>query len=56
MTEKSDVFERKSKLSPAKQARHVFATGELLTYCKDMNLNCMPFNDLNDVIRGLEFL
>lgn len=45
-----------SDISPARQAHHIFATGELLTYCKDMNLNCMPFIDLNDIIRGLEFL
>jgi len=45
-----------SDLSPARQAHHIFATGELLTYCKDVNLNCTPFIDLNDIIRGLEFL
>ncbi|GAG90066.1 unnamed protein product [marine sediment metagenome] len=45
-----------SDLSPARQAHHIFATGELLTYCKEMNLNCTPFIDLNDIIRGLEFL
>ena len=41
---------------PAKQAHHVFATSELLTYCKETNLNCTPFADFNDVIRGLELL
>jgi len=45
-----------SDISPARQAHHIFATGELLTYCKDVNLNCIPFIDLNDIIRGLEFL
>ena len=45
-----------SDVSPARQAHHIFATGELLTYCKEMNLNCTPFIDLNDIIRGLEFL
>ena len=45
-----------SDISPARQAHHIFATGELLTYCKEMNLNCTPFIDLNDIIRGLEFL
>jgi len=45
-----------SDLSPARQAHHIFATGELLTYCKEMNLNCTPFIDLNDIIRGLELL
>jgi len=45
-----------SDLSPARQAHHIFATSELLTYCKEMNLNCTPFIDLNDIIRGLELL
>ena len=43
-----------SDVSPARQAHHIFATGELLTCCQEMNLNCTPFIDLNDVIRGLE--
>ena len=41
---------------PARQAHHIFATGELLTYCKETNLACTPFVDLNDVVRGLELL
>jgi len=41
---------------PAKQAHHIFATGELLTYCKETNLKCTPFVDLNDVVRGLASL
>jgi len=45
-----------SDASPAKQAHHIFATSELLTYCKETNLNCTPFADLNDVVRGLELL
>jgi len=45
-----------SDTSPAKQAHHIFATGELLTYCKETNLNCTPFVDLNDVVRSLELL
>jgi len=45
-----------SDASPAKRAHHIFATGELLTYCKQANLNCTPFADLNDVVRGLELL
>jgi len=45
-----------SDVPPAKQAHHVFATGELLDYCKKANLNCTPFIDLNDVVRGLELL
>jgi len=45
-----------SDTSPAKQAHHIFATGELLAYCKKTNLNCTPFVTLNDVVRGLELL
>jgi len=41
---------------PAKLAHHIFATGELLNYCKETNLNCTPFVDLKDVVRGLELL
>ena len=42
--------------SPAKQAHHIFATGDLLTYCKEKKLSCTPFDGLNDVVRGLEVL
>ncbi len=45
-----------SDTSPAKLAHHIFATGELLSYCKETNLNCTPFVDLKDVVRGLELL
>ena len=45
-----------SDISPARQAHWIFATGELLTYCKKMNLNCIPFVDLDDITKGLEFL
>jgi len=45
-----------SDTSPAKRAQHIFATGELLAYCKETKLNCTPFTDLNDVVRGLELL
>jgi len=45
-----------SDFFPAKQAHHIFATSDLLTYCKEKNLSCTPFDDLNDVVRGLELL
>jgi len=45
-----------SDIYPARQADHIFATGKLLARCKAVNLKCMPFNDLNDIIRGLELL
>jgi len=45
-----------SDVSPASQAHYIFATGELLDFCKQMNLNCNPFVDLNDVVKGLKLL
>ena len=43
-----------SDFPPARLAHHVFAIDELLAYCKEMNLNCTSFVDLNDVVRGLQ--
>jgi len=45
-----------SDCSPASRAHHIFARDDLLAYCQKNNLNCTPFNDLNDVVRGLELL
>jgi len=45
-----------SDITPASLAQHIFARDGLLDYCKDKNLPCQPFDDLNDVIRGLESL
>ncbi len=45
-----------SDVSPARLAHHIFATGPLLTHCREANLNCTPFADLSDVVRGLELL
>lgn len=45
-----------SDIPSAKLAHHIFATGELLDYCKETNLNCLPFVDHNDIVRGLESL
>ena len=45
-----------SDFYPARLARHVFATGDLLERCEKANLTCTPFNDLNDVVRGLELI
>jgi 2-hydroxy-3-keto-5-methylthiopentenyl-1-phosphate phosphatase len=43
----SDIFS-------SRMAVKVFATGDLLRKCEEENLECIPFNDLFDVIRGLE--
>lgn len=45
----SDVF-------PASLAQHVFARDGLLESCREKNLACKPFDDLNDVVRGLKLL
>ena len=43
-----------SDIPAARLAHRIFATSELLALCKETNLNCTPFTDLNDVVRGLE--
>jgi len=43
-----------SDISPARLCHHVFATGELLAYCRKMKLDCSAFADFDDVVRGLE--
>ena len=45
-----------SDIYPSRQAFKVFATGDLLERCQEEKLECTPFNDLNDVVRGLETL
>jgi 2-hydroxy-3-keto-5-methylthiopentenyl-1-phosphate phosphatase len=45
-----------SDIHPARLAIHVFATGDLLELCREEALGCTPFNDFNDIIRGLETL
>jgi 2-hydroxy-3-keto-5-methylthiopentenyl-1-phosphate phosphatase len=43
-----------SDVAPAKYAHHVFATGDLLAYCRENNLNYKPFENFMDVVRDLE--
>ena len=45
-----------SDIAPAKYAHHVFATGELLAYCRENNLKCKPFENFIDAVRELELL
>ena len=45
-----------SDIAPASLAHHVFARDGLLDCCREMNLECKPFDDLNDVVKGLELL
>jgi len=43
-----------SDIAPAEYAHHVFATGDLLAYSKENNLNCKPFKDFGDIVKYLE--
>ena len=43
-----------SDLAPAKQCHHIFAIGNLLKHCQQINLGCTPFTDFNEVISVLE--
>jgi len=43
-----------SDMPAARLAHCVFAIGELLTLCRETKLNCTPFSDLSDIVRGLE--
>ena len=45
-----------SDIYPSRQSIKVFATGDLLERCRQEQLECTPFNDLYDVVRGLEEL
>jgi len=45
-----------SDIAPAVHAHHIFATDGLLDGCREMSLKCTPFNDLNDIVTGLESL
>jgi len=45
-----------SDIYPSREAVKVFATGDLLEKCRQEDLDCTPFRDFFDVIRGLESL
>jgi len=45
-----------SDIIPASFAHHVFARDDLLTDCRKKDCKYTPFDDLNDVVRGLEEL
>jgi 2-hydroxy-3-keto-5-methylthiopentenyl-1-phosphate phosphatase len=45
-----------SDYAPAALAQHVFARDGLLDLCQEKKLDCRPYEDLNDVVRGLEKL
>jgi 2-hydroxy-3-keto-5-methylthiopentenyl-1-phosphate phosphatase len=45
-----------SDFPPAKYAQHVFATGDLLEYCRENNLNCTPFENFIDIVTYIDLL
>jgi 2-hydroxy-3-keto-5-methylthiopentenyl-1-phosphate phosphatase len=45
-----------SDIAPAFLAHRVFARDGMLDGCRERGLECTPFNDLNDIVRGLESL
>jgi len=45
-----------SDFAPAKYAHYVFATGELLAYCRENNLNYKPFENFLDVVRDIDLM
>jgi len=45
-----------SDVAPVKYAHHVFATGELLAYCRENNLKYKPFENFIEVVRDIDLL
>lgn len=45
-----------SDIYPARRAKYIFATDQLLERCQADKLNCIPFNDFFEVINGMETL
>jgi 2-hydroxy-3-keto-5-methylthiopentenyl-1-phosphate phosphatase len=45
-----------SDVAPVEYAHHVFAIGDLLTYCRENNLKYKPFETFLDVVRELDFM
>jgi 2-hydroxy-3-keto-5-methylthiopentenyl-1-phosphate phosphatase len=45
-----------SDVAPAKYAHYVFATGDLLAYCRENDLKYKPFDNFIDVVRELNLM
>jgi len=43
-----------SDIAPARKSHFIFATGTLLEHCRETNLDCVPFTNLNEVVKVLE--
>jgi 2-hydroxy-3-keto-5-methylthiopentenyl-1-phosphate phosphatase len=48
------VGDGRSDLLPASKCSRVFATGPLVEYCRQANVECIPFNDFYEIIRNME--
>jgi 2-hydroxy-3-keto-5-methylthiopentenyl-1-phosphate phosphatase len=45
-----------SDFAPARYAHYIFATGELLVYCRENNLKHEPFENFIDIVRYIDLL
>jgi 2-hydroxy-3-keto-5-methylthiopentenyl-1-phosphate phosphatase len=45
-----------SDFAPARYAHHIFATGELLAYCRENDLNYKPFENFIDIVRSIDLV
>ncbi len=45
-----------SDIPSALMADYAFATGPMLEICKQRGINCIPFDELDDIVRGLKLL
>lgn len=45
-----------SDFPSARKCYHIFATGKLLSVCRNENVECFAFDDLSEIITGLELL
>lgn len=45
-----------SDFPPARKCYHIFATGDLLSVCRKEKVECFAFDDLKEIITGLELL
>ena len=43
-----------SDIPTARLSHFAFATEPMLTLCRDMKVDCLPFENLDDIIKGLE--
>lgn len=44
------IGDGRSDMCAAKHADILYAKGKLVSYCKENNINCIPFNNFNDIL------